>query len=135
MKNLFSCASFSFILLAFTLLTSCEKDSYQSAYSYGIFQTTGDLNGFFIADNYLSSKGVYKDIQIFESETKSENDLKAIAFYNEQIAKIDKSELEALLGNVNFEFTYAVKSSISNPDEEAPTLASKKYEFIYLVAN
>jgi len=133
MKKVHLYLSLSFIMLSLTLLTSCEKDSYQTAYAYGIFQAEGSLEGFFIVDNYLVSKGVHKEVKIFESETKKENDLKAIAFFNEQISKINEAELNALLDGISYEFTYAVKSSTSSPDEEAPTLESKKYGDVHFV--
>ena len=133
MRKSFSCAFLNFLtLFSLLLLTACEKDRlYESTYIYGVFAILGDSPAFAFFDDYLALKGISGGVtwttRTFKSETKSENDQKAIALFNEQIAKIDEEELKELFKGENIAFVYGVE--ISPYGWPGSRLASKIYQF------
>ena len=132
-----------FAAFLLVLFNSCEEDTVQSGYSYGIesYETSyisvdGGLqnpdNPLKIITEYLEEVKCYVTdeytFMYFESETKAENVEKAINYFNVNVDKIDEVEFEKRMEGLDAKFTYVLIGEA--PDsKEVKFLKSKEFKF------
>ncbi len=83
------------VLCCAALFMGCSDKNVTNQYSIGCLAYRNnmhysDWDGF---ESYISSQVVYNEIISFTSETKEENDAKAVAYFNEQAEKLDTDSL------------------------------------------
>lgn len=116
-----------FFLLSIVLVlsNSCKKDDLEEVYTLSISQfstsSTGEINDLAVIERYFSDHNVRKESFVLADESKNKLDERAIAIYEENVAKINESALaEQIRGRTSF--TY----SLSRGEE---TLRQKKFSF------
>lgn len=116
-----------FFLLSIVLVlsNSCKKDDLEEVYTLSISQfstsSTGEINDLAVIERYFSDHNVRKESFVLAGESKNKLDERAIAIYEENVAKINESALaEQIRGRTSF--TY----SLSRGEE---TLRQKKFSF------
>ncbi|MBO7491245.1 MAG: hypothetical protein J6T59_02270 [Bacteroidales bacterium] len=110
MKKLTSILLFFSILL----LSGCGNKTVTNHYSIGCLTFKGNLvysdwEGF---EAYISSLVDYNQTLTFTSESKEENDEKAVAYFNEQAAKLDTDSLCTFIAPGDY-IVYGVGYSVS----------------------
>ncbi|MBO4488791.1 MAG: hypothetical protein J5741_03925 [Bacteroidales bacterium] len=107
----------SCILLFFSILlfTGCGNKMVTNHYSIGCLTFKGNLiysdwEGF---EAYISTLVDYNQTLTFTSETKEENDAKAVAYFDEQAAKLDTDSLCTFIAPGDY-IVYGVGYSVSD---------------------
>lgn len=116
-----------FFLLSAVLIfsNSCKKDDLEEVYSIGITQFStsgsGEINDLAVIERYFSDHNIRTETFILADESKNKLDERAIAIYEENVAKINQSALgEQIRGRTTF--TY----SLSGGEQ---TLREKRFSF------
>jgi hypothetical protein len=114
-------------------LNSCGENVHmQAAYGIGIHSMSASGDDFFNFCNYLREKQVPFDgddaIKIFEGKSQKDCDAKAIAFFNEQAAKLSYEEVAAFVQYPDkFYIEYSIVASKKDPNEETRVLGAWIY--------
>ncbi|GHT75733.1 hypothetical protein AGMMS50262_11940 [Bacteroidia bacterium] len=86
------------VLFALILFCSCDHEV-TDIYHYRIDYVEGNSQGAQIIYDYANSKGVFTGDQAYTSNDTRDNDNKALDWFDENAAKIKRSELKDLLSN------------------------------------
>lgn len=120
-------------ICAALLLNSCGADVHmQAAYGIGIHSMNSSGDDFYNFCQYLREKQVPFEgndgIKIVEGKSQADCDAKAVAFFNEQAAKLSYDEVAAFIEFPDdFYIEYSIVASKKNPDEESRVLGAWIY--------
>ena len=122
--------AFLFATFSMALFNSCEEETVESGYSYGIefFEETSvvieeelaPVSALTVISNYLNEVECLMTesrLMYFHSKTEEDNDRDAIHLFNVNVEKIDVAELERRMEGLNAKFTYLVIGGSSGPNE------------------
>ncbi|MDR0863349.1 MAG: hypothetical protein LBO74_00250 [Candidatus Symbiothrix sp.] len=128
-KKLFILGAMMFALLV--MFSSCERDV-TDIYHYRIDYEIGNDQGKAIVFEYIAAQGIFTGDRAFTSERTHDNDNEALDVFDENVAKIKRSELGALLDKrsglyrTDVIFFYDVYTGTA---ENPVMIASKEFAF------
>ncbi len=107
----------TFCVLCAIFISGCQDKQVTNHYSIGCLAYSGNMqysnwNAF---EEYISTQAEYNTIISFTSNTKEENDKKAIAYFDEQVSHLDTDSLCTFIAFGDY-IVYGVGYSI---DEES----------------